>query len=206
MFHSAHLKDIARLLERRFLTSVSPNLKNLKEWIGAIRRDQEKGSNLKPSTKVCSQHFNQTDLNKFLNGIVTLKKGSVPSKFSWLNGSSCERDICINVTSNVANAQDIVHIGSDPDKPFTVESKSVKELSREQLKELKSINRALEEKVLALKADLSQKNYECKQFEHPDEPLTVESKSVKELSREQLKELKSINRVLEEKVLALEAA
>ncbi len=123
-----------------------------KEWIGAIRRDQEKGFNLKPSTKVCSQHFNQTDLNKFLNGIVTLKKGSVPSKFSWLNGSSCERDICINVTSNVANAQDIVHIGSDPDKPFTVESKSVKELSREQLKELKSINRVLEEKVLALEA------------------------------------------------------
>ncbi len=54
--------------------------------------------------------------------------------------------------SNAANAQDIVHIGSDPDEPFTVESKLVEELSREQLKELKSINRALEEKVLALKA------------------------------------------------------
>ncbi len=189
-----------------------------KEWIGAIRRDQEKGFNLKPSTKVCSQHFNQTDLNKSLNGIVTLKKGSVPSKFSWLNGSSCERatpddgqksdsnaDICINVTSNAANTQDIVHIGSDPDEPLIVESKSVEELSREQLKELKSINRALEEKVLALETDLSQKNYECKQFEYPDEPLTVELKSVEEVSREQLKELKSINRALKEKVLALEA-
>ena len=64
-----------------------------------------------------------------------------------------------------------------PDEPLTVESKSVEELSREQLKECKSINRALEEKVLALEADLSQKNYECKQFEQWYREVYLENKN-----------------------------
>lgn len=119
-----------------------------KQWIRAIRRDDSdegNGFNLKPSTKVCSRHFKETELNKSLNGIITLKKSSVPSKFSW---TFRERTAPLDGQKPDSNVASI--------NAFAVESKSGDGLSKEQI-ELKSINRALKEKIVALEAELSQK-------------------------------------------------
>ena len=167
MYLIAHPKDIVQLLERRFRTSVSRNQKNLinkKQWIRAIGRDDSdegNGFNLKPSTKVCSRHFKETELNKSLNGIITLKKSSVRSKFSW---TFRERTAPLDGQKPDSNVASI--------NAFAVESKSGDGLSKERI-ELKSINRALKEKIVALEAELSQKNVEYKQLEQCRETNTA---------------------------------
>ncbi len=78
-----------------------------------------------------------------------------------------------------------------------MELKSVEEVSREQLKELKSINRALKEKVLALEADLSQKNYECKQFEQQYREVYLENKTTKQTLIDREKDVQLLKQELE---------
>ncbi|XP_020917026.1 uncharacterized protein LOC110254386 [Exaiptasia diaphana] len=61
-----------------------PKEQNLKRrWLHAIRREEKNDFKVTTTTKVCSRHFETTDMKKSLAGIVTLKPGTVPSKFSW---------------------------------------------------------------------------------------------------------------------------
>ena len=54
-----------------------------KLWIHAIRRDEGKNFLISNTTKVCSRHFKSDDLKKSFNGVVSLRKGAVPSVFAW---------------------------------------------------------------------------------------------------------------------------
>ena len=74
----------------------------------------------------------------------------MPSKFSWTFRERAAPLDGQKPDSNLANIN-----------AFTVELKSGDGLSKEQIK-LKSINRALKEKIVALEAELSKKNVEYK--------------------------------------------
>ena len=54
-----------------------------KKWIHAIRRDEGKDFQIKPTTKACSRHFRENDIKKTLTGKFQLRAGAVPSLFSW---------------------------------------------------------------------------------------------------------------------------
>ncbi|XP_078695730.1 uncharacterized protein LOC144924475 [Branchiostoma floridae x Branchiostoma belcheri] len=54
-----------------------------RQWIHAIRRDVGHNFKITISTKVCSAHFNAASLKRTLVGKRVLRKGSVPSIFSW---------------------------------------------------------------------------------------------------------------------------
>lgn len=69
-----------------------PKLGDLKQkWIHTIRRDEGSEFTISKHTRVCSRHFKLEDLKKSFNGIVTLKPGAVPSKFSWSVPSPAKR-------------------------------------------------------------------------------------------------------------------
>ena len=63
-----------------------------KKWIHAIRRDEGKDFQIKPTTKVCSRHFRENDIKKTLAGKFQLRPGAVPSLFSWTRTSSRKRE------------------------------------------------------------------------------------------------------------------
>ena len=62
-----------------------------KLWIHAIRRDEGKNFLISNTTKVCSRHFKSDDLKKSFNGVVSLRKGAVPSVFAWKRSSPRKR-------------------------------------------------------------------------------------------------------------------
>ena len=62
-----------------------------KLWIHAIRRDEGKSFQISNTTKVCSRHFKSDDLKKSLNGVISLRKGAVPSVFAWKRSSPRKR-------------------------------------------------------------------------------------------------------------------
>ena len=62
-----------------------------KLWIHAIRRDEGKSFQISSTTKVCSRHFKSDDLKKSLNGVISLRKGAVPSVFAWKRSSPRKR-------------------------------------------------------------------------------------------------------------------
>ena len=62
-----------------------------KLWIHAIWRDMGKNFQISNTTKVCSRHFKSDDLRKSFNGIVSLRRGAVPSVFAWKQSSPCKR-------------------------------------------------------------------------------------------------------------------
>ena len=62
-----------------------------KKWIHAIRRDEGKDFQIKPTTKVCSRHFRENDIKKTLAGKFQLRAGAVPSLFSWTRTSPRKR-------------------------------------------------------------------------------------------------------------------
>ena len=72
-----------------FICPVEKGLR--KKWIHAIRRDEGKDFQIKPTTKVCSRHFRENDIKKTLAGKFQLRPGAVPSLFSWTRTSPRER-------------------------------------------------------------------------------------------------------------------
>ena len=69
-----------------------PNDSTLRrQWLHAIRRDEGKYFTVNEWTKVCSRHFRESDFRKTLTGIILLKRGSVPSIFSWNRTSPRKR-------------------------------------------------------------------------------------------------------------------
>ena len=63
-----------------------PKDKNLKNvWIAKIRRDEGKDFEVKDDTKVCSLHFDQSEISKVFDGKMSLKRRSevFPTKFAW---------------------------------------------------------------------------------------------------------------------------
>ena len=62
-----------------------------KLWIHAIWRDMGKNFQISNTTKVCSRHFKSDDLKKSFNGVVSLRKGAVPSVFAWKRSSPRKR-------------------------------------------------------------------------------------------------------------------
>ena len=70
-----------------------PKDKNLKKvWIAKIRRDEGKDFEVKDDTKVCSLHFDQSEISKGFGGKMSLKRRSevFPTKFAWRT-SPCKR-------------------------------------------------------------------------------------------------------------------
>ena len=62
-----------------------------KLWIHAIPRDEGKCFQISSTTKVCSRHFKSDDFKRSLNGVVSLRKGAVPSVFTWKRSSPRKR-------------------------------------------------------------------------------------------------------------------
>ena len=63
-----------------------PKDKNLKNvWIAKIRRDEGKDFEVKDDTKVCSLHFDQSEISKVFGGKMSLKWRSevFPTTFAW---------------------------------------------------------------------------------------------------------------------------
>lgn len=62
-----------------------------KQWLQAIRRDVGKDFRVTEKTKVCSQHFQSSDLRKSLNGRIYVEDNVVPSRFKWCPESQQKR-------------------------------------------------------------------------------------------------------------------
>ena len=62
-----------------------------KKWLHAIRRDEGQYFNVTKSTRVCSRHFREGDIQKSLSGKNELKNGLVPSVFPWIRTSPRKR-------------------------------------------------------------------------------------------------------------------
>ena len=117
-----------------------------KLWIHAIRRDEGKNFQISNTTKVCSRHFKSDDLKKSFNGVVSLRKGAVPSVFAWKRSSPRKRpppapripSTAATVSHNLnENISEVVETASSSESLETSESSCNSHLAPE-IEELQS--------------------------------------------------------------------
>ncbi|XP_031550148.1 uncharacterized protein LOC116287600, partial [Actinia tenebrosa] len=124
-----------------FIFPKDNNIRKL--WVHAIRREEGKSFQIVSSTKVCSRHFKEEDLNRTLAGKICLEPGVVPLVFPWrtsprkrkppslrsLNFPSCsasnnageDRD---NIFVESANIETIESVKEDFEKTREVETQT----------------------------------------------------------------------------------
>ncbi|XP_046558816.1 uncharacterized protein LOC124267872 [Haliotis rubra] len=84
-----------------------------KRWIISIRRDEGPLFKVTDSTHVCSAHFNENSYQRTLTGIRRLKKGAVPTIFSWKEKK--ERQPPRKRTRSYSYEDNLTDISSGPD-------------------------------------------------------------------------------------------
>lgn len=141
-----------------------------KKWIHAIRRDPGKEFELAPRTKVCSRHFKSTDMKNSLNGIITLKPGSVPSKFSWT--------ISPRKRKSPTKRQYTTTTVLDEPKDLTGEPAEICEPTiEESLIEAKTENSKLKEEIIKLESQLQELRLKTEKLEQTNTALVAELES-----------------------------
>ena len=141
-----------------------------KKWILAIRRDPGKEFQITELTKVCSRHFKETDLKKSLNGKVSLKEDTVPSKFPWTVSPLKRKTPAVRITQP-AKAKAASHEGFELDHPRT--SKSLEDDLREQSRELEERNSNLQEKIEGLERELNEVKVEKERLKNKNSELAA---------------------------------
>lgn len=109
-----------------------------KLWIHAIQRDDGKNFQISNTNKVCSRHFKPDDLKKSFNGVVSLRKGAVPSVFAWKRSSPRILSTAATVPHNLnENIREVVENAGSSETLKTSESSSNSHLAPE-IEELQS--------------------------------------------------------------------
>ena len=177
----------------------NPNLR--KSWIHAIRRDPGKDFQLNNVTKVCSRHFKPTDMKKSLNGVVTLKPGSIPSKFAWSFRSPKKRKLPAKRQARSKASTDLVESEASTSE-FVDEflEPTVEEL----LTESKRNNEKLKEEISNLQIKLNELQIAKHRQEEANKQLVAVLESERREALEALFEREAKNDEMEKKCHLLE--
>jgi len=129
-----------------------------KQWLKRIRRQETCNWKVLTHTKVCSEHFKESDFyhrgigKKWCNR--RLKNNSLPSRFKWIN----ERQTRPNPLEKCREFRSVVQTSKkdEAQQPQCLEQLNEIQMLRNQIQELQSENSRLNEEVCYLKAKIEE--------------------------------------------------